>query len=243
MKRIGLWGLAIIANGLLAVPILLLFSEPTPSQQNHGHTIEFFSLSVPTTTNSEQGPSKKTPQSLSSKPRTEQPMSEPVSEPVSVSKPVSEVVPLAKSLTQNIASIKESISSNANLQQATVQKKEAIDDGSSSHQHDKETLAPSPSTLTDNIANKNKPAKIITKNEPDYPSRARKRGIEGYVTVEFLVDRNGHVGHIKILQEKPAGIFNQVAIEAVKKWHFQPAFKSGQTVPETVTQTIYFQLN
>lgn len=61
-----------------------------------------------------------------------------------------------------------------------------------------------------------------------YPRRALQKGIEGYVDLRFDVSAIGKTENIEVLAASPAGIFDQAAIAAAKKWRFQPVMKNGQ---------------
>lgn len=60
---------------------------------------------------------------------------------------------------------------------------------------------------------------------PQYPSRAHRRGMEGYVEVEFLIHPDGSVDgtSIRVLDARPRNIFEQAAEQAIGQWQFEPA--------------------
>jgi bla regulator protein blaR1 len=69
---------------------------------------------------------------------------------------------------------------------------------------------------------------LLVQVEPDFPARARQRRIEGLVALEFLVDEQGRVLDIEVLQERPSKLhFAQAATEAVAQWRFEP-FRQGE---------------
>ena len=76
-----------------------------------------------------------------------------------------------------------------------------------------------------------------------YPDYARKRGIGGHVLLNLLVDSTGAVQDVKLLGSEPAGIFDQVAMESVRDWSFDPAMYKGNPVKVWVKQKISFNLN
>jgi periplasmic protein TonB len=77
---------------------------------------------------------------------------------------------------------------------------------------------------------------------PPYPHRARRRGIEGWVKVRFLVTKDGQVRNLSVLQESPTGVFHKTVMNTVPRWHFKPARKDGRSVDVWVEQTINFRL-
>lgn len=70
---------------------------------------------------------------------------------------------------------------------------------------------------------------------PQYPSAAYRRNEGGKVTVSFLVEPNGHTSHIRLVYSNPRHTFDNAAMNAVRKWRFDPVSK-----PTKVVQTIKF---
>ena len=71
----------------------------------------------------------------------------------------------------------------------------------------------------------------ISRVKPRYPSRAKKRGIEGVVVVSFVVNTNGSVNSqsIRIVRANPAKVFNKSVRKALLKWRFAPVDKEYRT--------------
>ena len=67
-------------------------------------------------------------------------------------------------------------------------------------------------------------------------------GIQGWVKVRFLVDKDGRVQHLKILKESPAGVFYKTVMKTLPRWRFRPAKKGGEPVDVWVEQTIKFKM-
>lgn len=78
---------------------------------------------------------------------------------------------------------------------------------------------------------------------PDFPFKARERGIEGYVAVKFLVRADGSVGNVNVLKAKPEGWFEDEVRRALPRWRFQPGTIAGEPVPSWVVTTLRFDLN
>ena len=57
---------------------------------------------------------------------------------------------------------------------------------------------------------------------PVYPEYARRRGINGFVILQFIVDINGRVVEPSVQQANPQGYFETAAIRAIKQWRFSP---------------------
>jgi protein TonB len=60
------------------------------------------------------------------------------------------------------------------------------------------------------------------------------------VTVQFLIDARGEVGHVRVIQSVP--MLDQAAIETVRQWRFTPAVKKGRAVPTLATAPITFKI-
>ena len=70
----------------------------------------------------------------------------------------------------------------------------------------------------------------IVKVQPNYPQRALRRGIEGYVVVEFTVNEQGGVENPRVVEADPEGVFNQAAMDAAKKFKYRPKTVGGEPV-------------
>ncbi len=77
---------------------------------------------------------------------------------------------------------------------------------------------------------------------PEFPTQARTRGISGWVDVQFMVKTDGGTGDITIIGAEPVGIFEQSAMEAVRKWHYRPFLRDGQAVDQRARVRVRFAL-
>lgn len=82
----------------------------------------------------------------------------------------------------------------------------------------------------------------LVRVDPDYPPRARQRGIEGWVEVEFTITPLGTVQDPKILRASPSGIFEQAVLRAVRRWRYNPRIKDGVAVSRTERTRLRFEL-
>jgi TonB family protein len=69
-----------------------------------------------------------------------------------------------------------------------------------------------------------------SKVEPAYPDLARKMNITGIVKVQVVVAPNGAVKEAKVIGGHP--VLAGAALEAVKKWRFEPAATESTGVVE-----------
>jgi protein TonB len=72
----------------------------------------------------------------------------------------------------------------------------------------------------------------VKRESPAYPRGAQKRGIEGWVLLEYTVDENGDVTSPRVIDSSPPGVFDSAALEALMEWKYAPA-KMGATAVAT----------
>ena len=77
---------------------------------------------------------------------------------------------------------------------------------------------------------------------PRYPSIARRRGYEGTVILEVLVDPYGRVGNLNIYRSSGYSILDRAAKASVKNWQFEPGRKGNTTIAMWMRIPIRFQL-
>jgi protein TonB len=70
----------------------------------------------------------------------------------------------------------------------------------------------------------------IVQIAPEYPRKALKSRVEGYVIVEFTVDTDGKAIAPRILEAQPSGVFDAVSLEAITRYRFRPRTINGQAV-------------
>ena len=87
------------------------------------------------------------------------------------------------------------------------------------------------------------PPRPVQQYSPEYPSRARKKGVEGYVTLSLLINETGKIQDVFVVESYPEGIFEQSAQEAIEQWMFAPGEYEGNPVPVRVTQTLRYSLS
>lgn len=74
-----------------------------------------------------------------------------------------------------------------------------------------------------------------------YPEMARRAGVEGLVTVQFIVDVNGDVQNPVVLRGVGAGL-DEVAMEAILNTKFKPGRQRNKPVPVKMSLPIRFAL-
>jgi len=66
--------------------------------------------------------------------------------------------------------------------------------------------------------------------QPDYPIGARRRGIEGWVDVQFTIGVDGSVRNPVVVAARPQDVFDDAAVQAVRNWKYNPKIQDGQPV-------------
>lgn len=78
--------------------------------------------------------------------------------------------------------------------------------------------------------------------KPVYPQNAMNKNINGRVTIKLLVDRDGTVKTVEVLEAEPEGMFEEATVNAVSQWRFQPAKVQGTAVACWVKTSINYEL-
>ncbi|MGH8194665.1 MAG: energy transducer TonB [Woeseiaceae bacterium] len=73
---------------------------------------------------------------------------------------------------------------------------------------------------------------------PVYPPPAIRRGIEGWVKVQFSVTATGMVKDVMVVESEPNGVFDQGTLEAVRRWRYSPKVEAGVAVERVGLQTV-----
>ncbi len=87
-----------------------------------------------------------------------------------------------------------------------------------------------------------KPLIPVSRVPPFYPLQAKRASVEGWVDIEFMVNEQGRVTDIRIIDAQPPGVFEQSVRKAVSGWRFQPGTVMGEPVKTRVATTIRFEL-
>jgi len=77
--------------------------------------------------------------------------------------------------------------------------------------------------------------------QPQYTEIARKARLQGVVIVQAIIDKGGNVTNVKVLKGLGMGL-DQAAVDAIKKWKFEPATLNGKPVAVYYNLTVNFRL-
>jgi protein TonB len=83
--------------------------------------------------------------------------------------------------------------------------------------------------------------KLILKIDPTYPPLARQTHMEGVVVIDAVLDEQGNVVEAKVTSGPPLLI--QAALDAVRKWRYEPTYLNDQPVAVQLNVTVSFRLS
>jgi protein TonB len=78
---------------------------------------------------------------------------------------------------------------------------------------------------------------------PSFPTAARQRGLSGWVDVQLLVKSDGSVSDVIITGAEPVGVFEQAAVDAVRKWRYKPVERDGHAIEQRARLRMKFALD
>lgn len=82
---------------------------------------------------------------------------------------------------------------------------------------------------------------FIHREMPVYPILARRLGKEGKVILKLLIDRNGKMQNVEVVEHAGFG-FTEAAVAAVKKSTYAPASRNGENVTTRALLPVRFRL-
>jgi TonB family protein len=86
-------------------------------------------------------------------------------------------------------------------------------------------------------------ALMLTRSvKPNYPQAALERGTEGWVDLVFTVRTDGTISDVSVTGAEPAGIFEQAAMAAVRRWRYEPVRKDGRAVEQRARLRLRFSI-
>ncbi len=82
----------------------------------------------------------------------------------------------------------------------------------------------------------------VVRTSPVYPRGAKQAHIEGAVTLAVTIRPDGTVADAQVLESDPPRLFDDAALDAIKRWKFRPKIVDGNPVAQRARQTIEFKL-
>jgi protein TonB len=77
---------------------------------------------------------------------------------------------------------------------------------------------------------------------PNYPDASRRRGEEGVVRVELLIDPTGRVADVRILESSGFSALDAAALQTLREWRFRPAQRGSLPVAGSITTAVHFRI-
>jgi TonB family protein len=98
----------------------------------------------------------------------------------------------------------------------------------------------SPSEGGEPVADLQIERRLIHRVDPEYPAQAKAQHVQGPVVLDVQVLGDGEVGTIAIVSGDP--VLAQSAVDAVKRWRYQPESEDGQGLRRQTRVTVKFTL-
>jgi periplasmic protein TonB len=83
--------------------------------------------------------------------------------------------------------------------------------------------------------------KAIAQVRPEYPALARQTRVQGDVKIDAILDEQGNVIDMKVVSGHP--LLYQAAVDALKKWKYEPTYLNDRPIAVELIVTITFQLS
>jgi protein TonB len=100
--------------------------------------------------------------------------------------------------------------------------------------------APLPAEATAVIlSSKGAEGRLITRVTPKPPAGAQSSGAEGTVVLKTIVDENGKVAGVRLVEGSAS--LATAAVQAVKQWRYRPFIRDGKAQPFQTVVIVDFQ--
>ena len=83
---------------------------------------------------------------------------------------------------------------------------------------------------------------IVKHTPPEFPRQASEKDLTGWVDVQFLVLSDGSVSDVSVVGADPVGVFETPAMDAVRKWKYQPVMRDGKPINQRARVRVRFAL-
>jgi periplasmic protein TonB len=86
------------------------------------------------------------------------------------------------------------------------------------------------------------PPRFLERVEPPYPSRARRAGVEGVVSLRLRLSERGELLQAEVARSSGSELLDAAALAAARASRFLPADAAGRPVPSETEATYRFEL-
>ncbi len=87
------------------------------------------------------------------------------------------------------------------------------------------------------------PLVVLVRIPPVYPMSAKNRGKEGWVKVRFIVNEDGSVEDVSVVESEPKSIFDDAVVRSVSGWRFKAGTVGGVPVKTRAETVVRFKLD
>jgi protein TonB len=82
--------------------------------------------------------------------------------------------------------------------------------------------------------------RLLERFEPQYTLEAARRGVTGYVVVDFVIDKSGRPRNLRVTRSIPR--LDDAALDAIRQWRFAKPDVGGTAADVDATATLRFSL-
>jgi len=104
-----------------------------------------------------------------------------------------------------------------------------------------QTASNPPLTQAELTGPSSEPPRILESYPPEYPTDAKEWKLDGTVILTITIDESGTVSDAEV-KSTTNPVFNDAALDAVKRYKFMPAKMDGQPVSVVIDLPISFML-
>ena len=101
--------------------------------------------------------------------------------------------------------------------------------------------ATAPATQTQRAGGVVQQARLIRSVPAEYPEFAKVKHVGGDVVMDAVIDTAGNVTNVRAISGPPS--LQQAAVEALRRWKYEPARLNGQAVTQHLDVTLKFRVN
>jgi len=86
-----------------------------------------------------------------------------------------------------------------------------------------------------------KEPRLLQRADPVYPALAKQTHMQGSVVIDAVIDEHGNIIQMNVVSGPPLLI--QAALDAVRRWKYEPTYLNEEPVPVQLNVTVTFRLN
>jgi len=101
-------------------------------------------------------------------------------------------------------------------------------------------IAPPSKSAPIRVGGRVRAPKPIIQVKPEYPTLARQARIQGQVQIDAVLDEQGNVVEMHVVSGPP--LLYQAALDALRKWKYEPTYLNDQPIAVQMIVTITFVL-